>query len=120
MSKTKSADYHDEMNGKHFTEWFEKQLLPNIPPQSVIILDNAPYHNVVVEKIPTKSSRKGDMQEWLRRHEIEIDSKDLKKDLFEKIQKEASQKRFVVDDLAREKNAHCSSISCSPLRTEPN
>ena len=29
--------------------WFPDQLLPNIPSHSLIILDNAPYHNVVVE-----------------------------------------------------------------------
>lgn len=23
-SKTKSVDYHDEMNGRHFMEWFER------------------------------------------------------------------------------------------------
>ena len=49
-SKTKSADYHDEMNAQHFLEWFETQLVPNIPPHSLIILYNAKYHNTVVEK----------------------------------------------------------------------
>ena len=40
-SKTNSADYHDEMISTHFLEWFEKQLISNIPPNSIIILDNA-------------------------------------------------------------------------------
>ena len=46
------------MNSTHFLEWFEKQLIPNIPPNSIIILDNAKYHNTVVEKVPTKCSTK--------------------------------------------------------------
>ena len=50
-SKTHSSDYHNEMNIAHFMEWFEKQLIPNIPPHSLIILDNAKYHNGVIEKI---------------------------------------------------------------------
>ena len=36
-SKTHISDYHDEMNTAHFMEWFEKQLIPNIPPYSLII-----------------------------------------------------------------------------------
>ena len=44
-SKTNSGDYHDEMNSEHFIESFTPQLLPNIPPTSVIVLDNASYHN---------------------------------------------------------------------------
>ena len=51
-SKTNSADYHDEMNSEHFIEWFT-QLLPNIPPTSVIVLDNASYHNKQKDKPPT-------------------------------------------------------------------
>ena len=37
FSETKSRDYHDEMKGPHFVEWFQKQLLPNLPPHSVIV-----------------------------------------------------------------------------------
>ena len=49
-----SADYHDEINSEHFIEWFTQQLLPNIPPTSVIILDNASYHKQMdVDKPPT-------------------------------------------------------------------
>ena len=47
-SKTGSQDYHEEMNGEVFLEWFRTQFLPNIPPQSCIVMDNASYHNVYV------------------------------------------------------------------------
>ena len=40
-SKTNSADYHDEMNNEHFMEWFTKELLPKIPDNAVIVVDNA-------------------------------------------------------------------------------
>ena len=40
-SKTNSADYQEEMNSEHFMEWFTKQLLPNIPDNAVIVVDNA-------------------------------------------------------------------------------
>ncbi|KAH8031591.1 hypothetical protein HPB51_019212 [Rhipicephalus microplus] len=43
-----SADYHSEMDGRYFEEWFTDKLLPNIPPKSVIVMDNAPYHSVAL------------------------------------------------------------------------
>ena len=58
MGKSGTGDYHNEMNTTHFMDWFTSKLLPNCPPKSVIVLDNAKYHNSVVEKIPTKSSTK--------------------------------------------------------------
>ena len=41
QSKRNTGDYHDEMTGQHFEEWFRDNLLPNVPPHS---LDNASYH----------------------------------------------------------------------------
>ena len=62
MGKKGSGDYHNEMNIAHYMEWFTEKMLPNCPPQSVIVMDNAKYHNSVVEKIPTKSSKKQDVK----------------------------------------------------------
>ena len=72
MGKTKSADYHDEMNGAHFTEWFEHNLLPNCPPGAAIVMDNASYHSVknAASVAPTSSSRKSHMQAWLTERKI--------------------------------------------------
>ena len=50
-----SADNHDDMNAALFEEWFAEDLLPNVPNKSVIILDNAPYHN----RFSTKALRCG-------------------------------------------------------------
>ena len=84
-AKSSSGDYHNEMNIPHFMEWWKTQLLPNIPQNSLIVLDNASYHNGVVEKIPTKSSRKSEMQAWLKNHGIPYSDTDLKMDLMAKI-----------------------------------
>ena len=43
-----SEDYHQEMNGECFNDWFEHKLLPVLDNPSVIVLDNATYHNVRV------------------------------------------------------------------------
>ena len=56
--KKKEGDYHGEMNGPHYEEWFTNKFLPNIQLGSIIVMDNAPYHSVHVEKIPTSSTKK--------------------------------------------------------------
>ena len=37
---SKSPDYHKEMNSKHFEEWWIDTVLPAIPNNSVIVIDN--------------------------------------------------------------------------------
>ena len=33
-------DYHEEMDSDRFLKWFKEQLIPNIPPNSFIVMDN--------------------------------------------------------------------------------
>lgn len=42
---TKTGDYHDQMNAENFTKWPTEKLIPNIPRNSMIVMDNAPYHS---------------------------------------------------------------------------
>ena len=46
------------MNSKHFIEWFTKQLLSNIPNNTVIVVDNATYHNKQKDEAPTTANQK--------------------------------------------------------------
>jgi hypothetical protein len=57
-SKTKSRDYHDEMNFENFSKWIKEMLLPNLPPNCLTVLDNVPYHSVQMSKPPTLLSKK--------------------------------------------------------------
>ena len=85
--------------------WWNTQLLPHIPKHSIIVVDNASYHNSVVERVPTKSSRKADMQAWLENHGISYDSKDLTADLLAKIVA-AQPKTVYLTDKAAESEGH--------------
>jgi hypothetical protein len=58
LAKRNSADYHDVMDSKRFEKWFQDQLLPNIRPGSVIVMDNAAHHSRKFELLPTTSWRK--------------------------------------------------------------
>ena len=58
QSKKATINYHDEMTVQHFEEWFHDVSMPNIQPNSLIVMDNAPYHSRRLESVPTMSSRK--------------------------------------------------------------
>ena len=57
-AKSSTGDYPDEMNGDNFFKWVKEKLIQHLPPKSVLIIDNAPYHNLQVDKCPTQASRK--------------------------------------------------------------
>jgi transposase len=69
----KTGSYHEEMDGATFAKWFKEQLIPNIPANTVIVMDNAPYHSVQVDRAPTNANRKQDMIDWLVRHGVVAD-----------------------------------------------
>ncbi|XP_049273670.1 uncharacterized protein LOC119399462 [Rhipicephalus sanguineus] len=79
----RTGDYHAEMDGPRFEMWFTEQLLPNIKPHSVIVMDNAPYHSVRLEKVPTSSTRKADIQSWLTQKNIAFFQDQLKAELLD-------------------------------------
>lgn len=87
QSKKNSSDYHDEMSGQTFQEWFE-EILPLLKDNAVIVLDNAPYHSVKKEKTPTMAWKKADIVEWLVSKGEEIDpTQFVKNDLMEIVQR---------------------------------
>lgn len=66
----KSDDYHDNVNYEIYLKWVQDYLIPNLKPNSVVAIDNAPYHNKLVEKTPNSSHRKDIIKEWLTNHGI--------------------------------------------------
>lgn len=75
------------MDGRYFEKWFTDKLLPNIPPNSIIVMDNAPYHSVALEKAPTKSTRKADIQLWLTKKGVPWSEDMVRAELLELSQK---------------------------------
>lgn len=82
-AKKGAGDYHTEMDAARFQKWFVEQLLPNIKPRSVIVMDNASYHSAQVEKVPSSSSRKADIQCWLKSKSIPFSDDQLKSELLQ-------------------------------------
>lgn len=101
---TKSGDYHNDMNEENFTRWLKTKLLPNLPPRSVLVVDNASYHNVRIEKDPTSNTRKNDMIKWLVERNIAHDSAITKPELYEIIKAhKTAYPKYKLDTLLSEK-----------------
>jgi len=100
-AKKRTGDYHGQMNWKNFSKWFSEQLLPNIPNNSIIVMDNARYHNVLVEnKFPSSTSTKEELQQWLRHNGHSLSCDLLKSELVELCRKHAPVPEFRIDKLA--------------------
>jgi len=74
QAKKRTGDYHGQMNFENFRRWFMDCLLPHIPKSSLIIMDNASYHNVYVdgEFYPSTSTKKADLQRWLQQNHPKV------------------------------------------------
>ena len=100
-SKTSSDDYHDEMNSEHYMDWFTNNLLPNVPDNSVIVIDHAPYHDKQKDKPPTTNNRKGDIRKWLDEHNITYSDKDIKKTLLEIVKQHRPTPTYLTNEATR-------------------
>jgi transposase len=100
-----SADYHQDMDANMFEKWFQEQLLPKLPPNSVIVMDNAAYHSRLLMKNPTKSSRKEEIIKFMEAKNINFPAKRTKVELLKAIENSNidKTKSYVVDNLAIEK-----------------
>ena len=86
QAKKDDGDYHGEMNAASYEKWFREQLLPNIPPNSVIVLDNASYHSAQVELLPRKHWRKDLIREWLTSKDIQWNTDMIKDELLKLVE----------------------------------
>ena len=90
------------MNKEHYTEWFKDVLLPRLPPQSVVVMDNAPYHSHLDpdSRVPNTNSRKSDISAWLDRNNIHYDKKMKKAELLDLVRYNKPRPKFVIDGIA--------------------
>ncbi len=109
----KTGDYHTNMNWDNFSKWFQEKLLKNIPKNSIIIMDNAAYHNVLVEEaFPKKSHSVRKLREWLSKNTIPWTEDMLKSELFDLCSRLTTTPEFLIDRIANKEGY-------SILRTPP-
>ncbi|GJQ85710.1 hypothetical protein Trydic_g13400 [Trypoxylus dichotomus] len=95
-SNSKAADYHSAMDSSKFEKWATKQLIPNLPPNSFIVMDNAAYHSVVTSKIPNTLSGKQDIADWLTNHNISFSSDLTKVELWDIVKRSKHEKSTLL------------------------
>jgi transposase len=108
-----SGDHHDSMNTAYFMDWWEHCLLPALKKPSVVVLDNAKYHNPVVEKSPTGSWKKGDIIAWLQKKGLPADPSLTKVELMKIVVTNRPPKLFLSDVVA-DRMGHC--VLRTPIR----
>ena len=96
-AKSSTGDYHDDMNGDNFFKLVKEKLIPHLPPKYVLIIDNAPYHNLQVDKCPSQASRKADIQAWLTRQQIPFGATLLKAELLQICKQHKPTPSFLLD-----------------------
>jgi hypothetical protein len=69
-----TGDYHGQMKVENFEKWTSSQVLPNLPPGSVVVMDNTPYHRKQVDKASSKYDVNADMTTWLERKGVAASS----------------------------------------------
>ena len=101
-STRKTGDYHGQMNSDLFRKWFTEMLLPNIPSNSLIVMDNAPYHNVLSDcSPPSPQSSKQKIKDWLDQNKIFCRDDCLKPELVEILRKVAPEPVYAIDKIAQ-------------------
>jgi transposase len=104
--------YKNEINSEIFEEWLEKELMPKLPENSLVIYDNCSVHSRQYNKTPTMSSNKTTIKEWLINNNIYFDEYLGKKQLIEIVKNNPKPPQYYVDDIVKKFNCH-------PLRLPP-
>lgn len=101
-STKRTGDYHGQMNWELFRKWFTEMLIPNIPDNSLIIMDNASYHNILSgNSAPMPTSSKAKIRAWLEANKVPCREDSLKSELLEILKKLAPEPIFAIDEIVQ-------------------
>lgn len=62
--------------------WFSNYLIPGLEPNTAIVLDKAPYHSRLVEKMSNKSGSKSGIKNFLINYDLYIENAYTKEQLL--------------------------------------
>lgn len=110
---------HKGMNYDIFSTWMIENYLPNLPKNSVIIFDNAPYHNTQVLRAPDLNSRRRDIMNWLDDKDVPYRKNMLKSELYAKVlQVKNDKQKYRIDEIVE--SAGHTVLRLPPYHTELN
>ena len=97
------GDYHRSVDATVFEKWFTEQLLPNILPNSVIVMDNASYHSRRSESYPLSTWKKEELLRWLTEKRVKIPEMPLRSELWSLAKEQRRRYQdYICDTLAEE------------------
>jgi len=103
-AKENTNDYRVEMNGNIILDWL-KFIVPCLNDYAVIIMENAPYHSLKHDDVPTSATEKSIIIEWLRSKGEIIDRPMVVAQLMAMVERiKPSYDTYVVDDFLKEHN----------------
>jgi len=70
------------MTHANYKKWLQEKFIPNLVSKSVIVVDNASYHNTQINRHPTSNARKGEILFCLVKHGIRYSSDMTKAGLY--------------------------------------
>jgi transposase len=94
-AKHGKGDYHAQFDGAMFQHWFTAQLLRNVPPRSLIILDRCPFHTVGRDAVVPSQMKKGDLRQWLTERGVAWEEQWLRARLLEEMDRYRDKKPMV-------------------------
>jgi hypothetical protein len=66
------------MGSQNYVRWLYTILIPNLPPNSILVIDNASYRNTQTDKPPTSNTKEDEMKAWLLERNIPFCDKMVK------------------------------------------
>jgi hypothetical protein len=84
--KQVNSDCHSEMNTELFTNWFINHFINYLEEGSITVMDNASYLSAILNKAPSKNSRKSEIVDWLKKKNITVDPTETRAELLQHVQ----------------------------------
>lgn len=94
-AKKAKGDYHQQFDHQVFQQWFQEQLLPQLPKRCLIVMDRCPYHMVGQDSIIPQQMRKLELQEWLTQNGFDWEESWLKPRLIAEVEDKRDKKTMV-------------------------
>jgi hypothetical protein len=83
-----------------FQKWFPN-IWPQLEPNSMIVIDSAPYHSVKLDCPPSKMWWKQAITDWLHEINVSFNESAVKVELLTKVKSCANAcNKHIIDDLA--------------------
>lgn len=109
-SKTAMGDYHGNIDVANFTKWISDQLVPNLPQNSVVVLDHMVMDNessspVERDKRSDTVTCKTEIREWSKCKEMKFDPNMTNVNLLEVVKNVPTNNKCIIDNIIR-KSGH--------------